>query len=221
MSLLKKKISSGNIKTKHFYYFKNYLGNQSSFRNKKFDEFLLGFDSASGSVYNLDRTVTLLKRTLNFLKLLKKEDKQLLIVGTSLKSQKLTKLIGESTSNPYVQRRWLKGLLTNWENISSSIKFFNLFLKKLSLTKKRESKLKETFDGLKSLDSLPDALLFVDLDSNSEVIREANKLNIPIIAIIDNNYKDIEKIDYPIISNTNSPLPLFLVVSLIINTLKN
>jgi len=220
MPLLKKEISTGNLKTKHLYFFKNYLGSSVAFSNNNLNEYLLGIDAGSNSVYNLEKTLVLLKRALNFLSLLKEEKGTVLIVGTSLKSQKLVKLVGESTMNPYVHRRWIKGLLTNWENISSSIKFFNLFLKKLKLTKKRESKLNETYDGLKSLKSLPDALLFLDLDSNNEVINEARKLNIPIIAIVDNSYKSIEKIDYPIFSNTSSTLPLFLIISLITQVLK-
>lgn len=220
MSLLKKKISTGNLKTKHFFYFKNYLGSQQAFRNKRFDEYLLGIDATKNSVYDLDKTIVLLKRTLNFLTLLKKQGGLFLVVGTSLKSQRLVKHLGESTMNPYVQRRWIKGLLTNWENISSSIKFFNLFLKKLNLTKKREAKLKQTYNGLRNLTHIPEAIFFVDVDSNGEAVNEAKRLNIPIIAIVDNHYKHIDKIDYPILSNTGTTLPLFLIVSLIIDILK-
>jgi small subunit ribosomal protein S2 len=177
-------------------------------------------DPTKSSIYNLDKTIVLLKRALNFLVQLKKQKGLLLVISTSLKSQRLVKYIGESTSSPYIQRRWIKGLLTNWENISSSIKFLNIFFKKLHLTKKRESKLVQTYGGLRNLSRLPDAVLFLDLDSNKEALNEAKRLNIPVIAIVDNHYKHIELIDYPILSNTGTTLPLFLIVSLIIETLK-
>lgn len=221
MSILKKNISVGNLKTKHLFLFKNYLGSQYGFRNKRLDEYLFGVDGTKNSLYDLDKTIVFLKRALNFLSLLKKKNSQFLIVGTSFKAQKLVKYLGESTNNPYVQRRWIKGLLTNWESTSSSIKFFNLFLTKLSLTKKKESKLKQTFGGLRHLTSLPDALLIIDIDSSKEAINEAKRLNIPIIAILDNNSKQVFDIDYPIYSNTGSTLPLFLIVSLIAQVLKN
>ena len=69
--------------------------------------------------------------------------------------------------------------------------------------------------------SLPDALLIIDIDSSKEAINEAKRLNIPIIAILDNNSKQVFDIDYPIYSNTGSTLPLFLIVSLIAQVLKN
>ena len=222
MSLLKNKksISKTNLSLEHLLLFKNHLGSRLSFRNRDLDEYVFGRDSLSNTILNVEKTFALLKRALNFLTLLNENKKQILIVGTGIKSRKLTKYLGESIDQPYVQTRWVKGLLTNWESISSSVKFYNLFLKRLDLSKKSGQKLKKTFEGIKSLKSLPSAIFIIDLDYDVEAVLEANRLNIPVIAIVDNNSKILDKIDYPILSNTGSILPLFLIISLALEALK-
>ena len=222
MSLLKntKNVSKNNLTLEHLFLFKNHLGSRSSFRNRNTDEYIFGQDTLSNTIFNIEKILTLLRRALNFISTIKKENKQILFVGTGMKSRKLAKFVGNSTNQPYVQTRWVKGLLTNWENISSSVKFYNLFLKRLDLSKKAEQKLKQTFDGIQSLNELPAAVFVIDLDYDFEVVAEAQKLNIPVIAIIDNNSKIINKIDYPILSNTGSVLPLFLIISLVVEILK-
>ena len=72
---------------------------------------------------------------------------------------------------------------------------------------------------MKSLSKFPEFI--IDLENDFEVVSEAKKLNIPIVAIIDNNSKFINQIDYPILSNTGSILPFYLIISLVIETLKN
>ena len=216
----KKKVNKNNLALEHLLLFKNHLGSRFSFRNKNVDEYIFGVDSLSNTIFNVEKTLVLLRRALTFISLIKKENKQILFVGTGLKARKLTKYVGESTNQPYVNTRWVKGLLTNWESISSSVKFYNLFLKRLNLSKKAGQKLTQTFEGLSSLKELPAVIFVIDLDYDFEVVAEANKLNIPVIAIIDNNSKIINKIDYPILSNTGSVLPLFLVISLVIETFK-
>ena len=222
MSLLKntKGVSKNNLTLEHLLLFKNHLGSRSSFRNRDIDEYIFGKDTLSNTIFNVEKTLVLLRRALNFLALVKKSNKQILFVGTGVKSRKLTKFVGKSTSQPFVQTRWVKGLLTNWESISSTVKFYNLFLKRLDLSKKAEQKLKQTFEGIHSLKELPAAVFVIDLDYDFEVVAEAKKLNIPVIAIADNNCKIIDKIDYPILSNTGSVLPLFLIISLVVKTLK-
>jgi len=222
MSLLKntKNVTKNTLILEHLFLFKNHLGSRSSFRNRNIDEYVFGEDVLSNTIFNVEKTLILFRRALNFISLIKKENKQILFVGTGAKAQKLTKFVGKSTGHPYVQTRWVKGLLTNWESISSSVKFYNLFLKRLDLSKKAKQKLKQTFEGIHSLKELPAAVFVIDLDYDFEVVAEAKKLNIPVISIVDNNCKIINKIDYPILSNTGSVLPLFLIISLVIETLK-
>ena len=217
MSLLKKKISSSLLGKEHLFHFKNHLGSRQIFRNREMDEYLYGFDHLSNSVFDVAKMTPILQRALNFLGRIHKANKQVLFVGTNVKSRKLIKLIAQKTNQPYVQRRWIKGLLTNWENICSSIKFYPLFLRKLDLSKKNKYKLEQTFEGVSSLKSLPSAIFLIDLKVNQEVLVEAKKLNIPIIAIVDNNSNFVHEIDYPIFSNTESVLSLFFIISLVID----
>jgi small subunit ribosomal protein S2 len=216
----KKKVNKNNLALEHLLLFKNHLGSRFSFRNPSMDEFLFGVDSTSNTIFNVEKTITLLKRALSFLSLIKKNNKQILFVGTGLKIRKLAKFAGKSTNQPYVNMRWVKGLLTNWESISSSVKFYDLFLKRLDLTKKSEQKLRQTFEGIRSLKELPAVIFIIDLEYDFEVVVEAKKLNIPVVAIVDNNCKHIDLIDYPILSNTGSILPFYLIISLVIETLK-
>lgn len=222
MAIIKTKnnLTKENLSLKHLLLFKNHLGSRLSFRNPAIDEYIFGADFTSNTIFNIEKTLPLLKRALNFLSLVNKEKKQILFVGTNPKIRKLTKLVGKTTNQPFSNIRWVKGLLTNWESISSSVKFYKLFLKRLDLTKKSEQKLKQTYEGLSFLKGLPAAIFIIDLEHDFEVVIEAKKLNIPIIAIVDNNRKNIDYIDYPIFSNTGSILPLYLIISLVIETLK-
>ena len=142
----------------------------------------------------------------------------ILFVGTRSDISGLTQNIGKKTSNPYVHIRWIRGLITNWENISTSIKFFKLYQNKLKLSKKRSSKLKNTFEGLQNLKKLPDAIFLIDPLFDNDVIHEAKRLNIPLIGIVDNNLKT-DLIDYPIIGNTNSILSLLFFTQLTIKAI--
>ena len=186
------------------------------------DEFLIGVNPNEDTVFDLDKSLILLRRSLNFLKHLHSStnSNQILFVGTSNKTKFITKYLANSLGHPYVAGRWMKGLLTNWENFSSSIKLYDLFLKKLSLSKKRKYNLKASLEGLRSLKSLPSAIVLLDLKSDNEVIVEAKRLGIPIIALVDNNNFAVDYIDYPIIVNGNSPLSTFFIGSLIQNCLK-
>ena len=220
MSILTKKITKNNLKSDYLLSFKTHLGSRSPFRNRDLDEYVFGFDTLSTTIFNLDKTLVCLKRALQFLTLLKQANKPILFVGTSLKARKITKYVALATEQPYVDRRWVKGSLTNWETISSSIKFYQLFLKKLNLTKKASSSLQQTYGGLDKLTELPAAIFIIDLDTDYLVAEEASKLNIPVISIIDNNSMLIKKVDYPILSNTSSVLPLFFIISLVLKALK-
>ena len=211
MSILTKKITKSNSNSDYLFSFKTHLGSRSPFRNRELDEYVFGFDTLSTTIFNLDKTLICLKRALNFLAILKQTNKPILFVGTSLKARKITRYVAKATDQPYVDRRWVKGSLTNWETISSSIKFYNLFLKKLNLTKKASSSLKQTYGGLNNLTELPAAIFIIDLETDYLVAEEASKLNIPVISIIDNNSSLIKKVDYPILSNTGSVYPYFLL----------
>jgi small subunit ribosomal protein S2 len=213
--------SKNQIIFDHLFSYNSHIGATLSKRNPKVDEYLLGFDINNDTFFNLEKVIISLKRALSFLKCVSNKNEQILFIGTNNKTQGITKILGETLNQPYVSGRWVKGLLTNWENISSSIKLYDLFFKKLSLSKKKKSNLNSSLGGLKNLKTLPTAIVILDLKSDQEVVKEASRLNIPVIALLDNiNSIDIDQIDFPIIINTSFPLSLFFVSSLIIQSLK-
>ena len=218
MALIAKTITKDFLTKKYLLSFQTHFGSRQLFRNSELDEFIYGFDGLSNSIYNIEKTMVAFKRALQFLSLLSSNNKTILFVGTDIKTKKLVKTLSTSLNQPYIHTRWIKGLLTNWENISSSVKFYRLFQKKLQLSKK--SKLELTFQGLSLLTELPSAIFLFDSHLNKEIIKEAKRLNIPVIAVINNKTLISNDIDYPIYTNTDSVLSLSLITTLILRALK-
>ena len=213
-SFSKKNFSKNQITFNHLFSQKSHLGTTLKKRDPKMDEFLIGFNNSNDTIFNLELVISMIRRSFSFMKLLLLKKKHILIVGTGFKFRPLTKFLAQSLHQPYVAGRWPKGLLTNWENLSPSIKLYGLYLKKLLLSNKQKINLETCFSGLQVMKSLPSAIFILDLSSNQDVIDEARRLNIPIIAIIENNSKYINYIDYPIPVNGASVLTVSLLCSL-------
>ena len=117
MSLLdkyvRKKSSANNLTVKQLVDFRTHIGTKFSFRNPLIDEYIYGLNISKNIIFNSSISLFLLRRTLNFLEVLKKDNGQVLFVGTNGDFSKLVKFAGESTGQPYVFMRWIKGLLTN------------------------------------------------------------------------------------------------------------
>jgi small subunit ribosomal protein S2 len=218
MSLLdkyvRKKSSANNLTVKQLVDFRTHIGTKFSFRNPLIDEYIYGLNISKNIIFNSSISLFLLRRTLNFLEILKKDNGQVLFVGTNGDFSKLVKFAGESTGQPYVSMRWIKGLLTNWENLNVSIKFYNLFLKKLRKSRRQKQKMHENFYGLRFLNKLPSAIFLISLNTDKEIIHEAKRLNIPIIAIVDSN-QPVDLIDYPLLANSESLISVFFLIRLI------
>ena len=95
-----------------------------------------------------------------------------------------------------------------------SIKFYNLFLKKLRKSRRQKQKMHENFYGLRFLNKLPSAIFLISLNTDKEIIHEAKRLNIPIIAIVDSN-QPVDLIDYPLLANSESLISVFFLIRLI------
>lgn len=168
------------------------------------------------SIINLDLTLKLLTQSLNFIENIIKNDGTILFVGTKRQASKIIKTYSEKISMPYVENRWLGGLLTNYKTIKNSInklkdlesniennKFKHLTKKEMLNTNKQLNKLKLKFNGIKHMENIPDALFIVDINYEKTALLEANKLKIPVIGIVDTN-SDPDKIDYIIPGNDDS-----------------
>jgi len=142
---------------------------------------------------------------------------KILFVGTKKQCSDVVKDLALSNNNYYVNKRWLGGTLTNWKTISNSIKRLDeieLFLKDNELSKnlskkelldisREKQKLDLNIGGIRTLNGRPDLLIVFDVIKDKIAIREANKLNIPIVAIVDSN-ADPENIDYLIPGNDDA-----------------
>ena len=218
----KKSFAQKNVKhitNELFLKYNTLVGHKLKFTKPEMYENVFGINFTNNLIFDLNKTIISLRRTLNFLKYLKKNEGIILFVGTRHDIKNIIKKIGIVTNSPYVNDRWLKGLLTNWENVSNSIRFYNLFFKKLDIRSKQKRKMKSIFEGLGKLNRLPDAIVLLDANTDTEALREAHRLNIPVIGITDTN-SPINKIDYPILGNTESILSIIFFANLIISSLK-
>ncbi len=167
-------------------------------------------------IINLSKTAEKLEAALSFLANLKKENKQVLFVGTKIQLQTMVKSAAEECRMPYVSNRWLGGTLTNFKIISQRIKDlidketkrekgeFDHYTKKERLEIDREiDRLKKNFEGLKIMKELPAAVFIADLDKNGLVARETRRKNIKSVAIVDTNLNP-ETVDYPIPGNDDA-----------------
>jgi len=203
----------------YFLKYKVLLGNKLKFTNAETYSLISGLNFSGNTIFDLDKAIISLKNVLIFIKKIKEKKGIILFVGTRNDLKEITKQIGSKTKSPYVNESWVKGLLTNWENTSDSICFYKVFLKKLNLKPKRKNKVIRTYFGLQNLKRLPDAVFIFDVVTDKDALKEAKLLNIPVIAISDTN-TPLKNIDYPILGNSGSIVPLAFFSNLIVSVLR-
>jgi small subunit ribosomal protein S2 len=167
-------------------------------------------------IINLEHSIAMFKTAADFLGRLSAEGKVVLFVGTKRAAQELIKTAALRCEMPYVNHRWLGGMLTNHKTIKSSIKrlrelevmmvdgTFDKITKKEALTLTRESeKLELNLGGIKDMKNLPDAMFVIDVGYEKIAVKEANKLGIPVVGIVDTNNSPLN-INYVIPGNDDS-----------------
>jgi small subunit ribosomal protein S2 len=178
-------------------------------------------------IIDLQQTLTRLEEAYNFARDLASEGKVLLFVGTKKQAADTVREAAERCGMPYVNERWLGGTLTNFRTIRQRIDYLlDLERKQASgeldrLPKKEAQKLAYLIEklnrrlgGLKTLQRLPDALFIVDVAREEIAVKEASRLGIPIIAMVDTN-GDPDPIDYVIPSNDDAIRAIRLITNLI------
>ena len=219
------KIDSSSLKNERILTEKLFLrylvltGHSLHFTTPHMYENTIGLDFTNNSVVSFTKALTTLRRSLAFLKGLSKSGGTILFVSTRHDTRAIVKNLAEKTDSPYIVERWLKGLLTNWENTSTSIKFYNLFIRKLDLRVKQKKKMSSLFKGLVKMPRLPDAIFLFDLNVDKEALREAKRLNIPVIAFVDTNMQ-VNQVDYPILCNVEPTLSVAFLTNIILASLK-
>ncbi len=186
----------------------------------------------TNDIIDIVKTLIFLKRACTFLEELTKEGGSLLIVGT--RGKILKKYIEEEAQRSnsfYVVQRWLGGTLTNFKNIKKSIKKMNDNLQSISegtienytkkeqlLIQKETNKLVKFYGGIKDMRRLPNAILILNPVNDINAIKEARKLNIPVISLANTN-ADPQLIDYIIPMNNNSITSIILILNILIDSI--
>jgi small subunit ribosomal protein S2 len=192
-----------------------HFGHQTRYWNPKMGKYIFGARNKI-HIINLEQTVPAFNESLAFVKKLSEGKNKVLFVGTKRAAGKIVKEEASRAGMPYVNHRWLGGMLTNYKTIRQSIRrfrdletqstdgTFDKLTKKESLMLTREmQKLERSIGGIKDMGGLPDALVVIDVDHERIAIKEANKLGIPVIGIVDTN-SDPDGVDYVIPGNDDA-----------------
>jgi len=176
-----------------------HFGHQTRYWNPKMGKYIFGARNKI-HIINLEHTLPALNGALDVVKGMAVNKNKILFVGTKRAASKTIKEEASRANMPYVNHRWLGGMLTNYKTIRQSIRRFRdleaqsqdgtfaQLTKKEALMRQREmEKLELSIGGIKDMGGLPDALFVVDVDHERIAINEANKLGIPVIGIVDTN----------------------------------
>ncbi len=176
-------------------------------------------------IFDLEKVSDKCRQAEEYLQQLGSSNKTVLWVGGKMEARAAIKKAAEAINMPYVNGRWIGGTLTNFGQIRSRVERlegleqqmekgeFSRYTKKERLLIEREIEdLRERFDGLRSLNELPSAMVVVDLEQENNAVQEARQLNIPIISFSSSNC-DMTKADHPIPGNDASPKAVNLVLS--------
>jgi small subunit ribosomal protein S2 len=192
-----------------------HFGHQTKRWNPKMKEFIFG-ERNGIYIIDLQKTLKMFKEASKFVADLTAEGKTILFVGTKRQAQDAIAEEAGRAGSFYINQRWLGGLLTNWVTVQKSVKRlkeldematdgrYELLPKKEVIKLERERKhLQANLAGIKNLSKLPDAVFVIDSNKEQIAVREARKLGIPVVAVVDTNC-DPTEVDYVIPGNDDA-----------------
>ncbi|WP_374259647.1 30S ribosomal protein S2 [Zoogloea sp.] len=192
-----------------------HFGHQTRFWNPKMAPFIFGQRNKI-HIVNLEKTLVKYNEAMDFVRKLAANRGTILFVGTKRQAREIVAEEARRAGMPYVDERWLGGMLTNFKTVKVSIKRLKdmeamvedgsveRLSKKEALMASRElEKLQKSLGGIKDLGGLPDALFVIDVGYHKIAITEANKLGIPVVAVVDTNHSP-EGVDFVIPGNDDS-----------------
>ena len=192
-----------------------HFGHQTRFWNPKMAPYIFGARNKI-HIVNLEKTLTKYNEAMSFVRKLASNKGNILFVSTKRQAREIIAEEASRSGSCYVDQRWLGGMLTNFKTIKQSTKrlkdteamsedgSLEKLGKKEALMMQRELvKLQKSIGGIKDMNTLPDALFVIDVGYHKIAITEANKLGIPVIAVVDTNHSP-EGIDYVIPGNDDS-----------------
>ena len=203
-----------------------HFGHQTRYWNPKMNEHIFGSRN-NIHIINLENTLPCLEEACEFLRSVAAKQNKVLFVGTKRSAGKVIREHASRANMPYVDKRWLGGMLTNYKTIRQSIRrlqdletqstdgTFEKLTKKEALSRQRSlDKLENSLGGIKEMAGLPDVLFVVDVDYERIAVTEARKLQIPVVGIVDTN-SNPEGIDYIIPGNDDAIRSIRLFVEAI------
>lgn len=192
-----------------------HFGHQTRYWNPKMATYIYGSRNKI-HIIDLGKTLPLFQDAMNFISSTAANKGKILFVGTKYAAQDIIQQEAERCKMPFVNRRWLGGMLTNYKTIRQSIKrlkeleamfdsgkFGRLTKKEILNLEREKDKLVSSLGGIKNMGGIPDALFVVDVGHEKIAVREANRLGIPVIGIVDSN-NDPDDISYVIPGNDDS-----------------
>ncbi len=192
-----------------------HFGHQTKRWNPKMKEYIFG-ERNGIYIIDLQKTLKMFKEASKFVQDLAAEGKTVMFVGTKRQAQDAIAEEAQRCTQFYINQRWLGGLLTNWVTVQKSVKRlkelddmatdgrYELLPKKEVIKLERERKhLQANLAGIKELNRLPDALFVIDSNKEQIAVREARKLGIPVVAVVDTNC-DPSEVDYVIPGNDDA-----------------
>lgn len=203
-----------------------HFGHQARYWNPKMAPYIFGVRNHV-HIIHLERTAEALEGALNTVRRIAAQNQKILFVGTKRAAQRVIREQAQRVGMPFVDQRWLGGMLTNYKTIRQSIRklkeleeqeekgTFDLLTKKEALQKRRMmDRLERGLGGIKDMGSLPDALFVVDVMHERIAVVEANKLGIPVIGVVDTN-SDPHGVDWIIPGNDDAIRAVRLYVTAI------
>ncbi|MFM9922858.1 30S ribosomal protein S2 [Variovorax sp. H27-G14] len=191
-----------------------HFGHQTRFWNPKMAPFIFGHRNKI-HIINLEKSLPMFQDAMKYAKQLTANRGTILMVGTKRQAREIVASEARRAGVPFVDTRWLGGMLTNFKTVKTSIKRLkdmksqqeaglDSLSKKEQLTFSREiAKLEKDIGGIQDMTALPDAIFVIDVGFHKIAVAEAKKLNIPLIGVVDSNHSP-EGIDYVIPGNDDS-----------------
>ncbi len=203
-----------------------HFGHQTRYWNPKMSPYIFG-DRNKIHIINLEKSLPLAREAAAFVKGVVADGGKVLFVGTKRAAREAMQTHAKRCDMPFVSQRWLGGMLTNYKTIRQSVKrlmtleqmaedgsFDGLTKKEVLGLSREQEKLERSLGGIKEMRNVPDALFVIDVDHEDIAIREAQKLGIPVVAVVDTNCSP-EGVDYVIPGNDDAMRAIELYAGLI------
>jgi small subunit ribosomal protein S2 len=192
-----------------------HFGHQTRYWNPKMAPYIFGARNKI-HIINLEKSLPMYQEALKYVRQLSSNKGQILFVGTKRQAREIVKEEAQRANAPFVDHRWLGGMLTNFKTVKGSIKRLKemdamvadgsierLSKKEQLLNQREREKLERSLGGIKDMERVPDALFVIDVGFHKIAVTEARTLGIPIVGVVDSN-NSLDGIDYVIPGNDDS-----------------